>query len=56
VIVWYQLCVSILPQALKAGKNVDSLVIDLWLQYVEEDAGSARAGYEHFQMDKREGA
>ena len=43
-----------LPQPLKPGKNVD-FSIDFAFNIVEEDAVSARAGYEHFADDKREG-
>jgi hypothetical protein len=43
-----------LPQALKPGKNVD-FSIEFGFNIVEEDAVSARAGYEHFPDDKREG-
>ena len=43
-----------LPQPLKPGKSVD-FSVDFAFNIVEEDAVSARAGYEHFADDKREG-
>ena len=43
-----------LPQPLKSGKAFD-FTIDFGFNIVEEDAVSARAGYEHFADDKREG-
>ena len=43
-----------LPQPLKSGKSVD-FSVDFAFNIVEEDAVSARAGYEHFADDKREG-
>lgn len=43
-----------LPQVLKTGKNFD-FVIEFGFNIVEEDAVSARAGYEHFPDDAREG-
>jgi hypothetical protein len=43
-----------LPQVLKTGKDFD-FVIEFGFNIVEEDAVSARAGYEHFPDDAREG-
>ena len=43
-----------LPQPLRTGKEFD-FVIEFGFNIVEEDAVSARAGYEHFPDDEREG-
>jgi hypothetical protein len=43
-----------LSQSLKSGKSVE-FSIEYGFNIVEEDAVSARAGYEHFVDDKREG-
>jgi hypothetical protein len=43
-----------LPQHLKSGEST-SLEIDFAFNIVEEDAVSARSGYEHFPDDEREG-
>ncbi len=43
-----------LPQPLRAGKSID-FSIDFAFNIVEEDAVSARSGYEHFPEDAREG-
>ncbi|MDP5039550.1 MAG: M1 family metallopeptidase [Paraglaciecola sp.] len=43
-----------LPQPLRTGKAFD-FVIEFGFNIVEEDAVSARAGYEHFPDDEREG-
>jgi predicted secreted protein len=43
-----------LPQPLKSGKEVD-FTIEFGFNIVEEDAVSARSGYEHFADDAREG-
>jgi hypothetical protein len=43
-----------LPQPLASGKSLD-FAIDFAYNIVEEDAVSARSGYEHFPDDKREG-
>ncbi|MGB3725245.1 MAG: M1 family aminopeptidase [Glaciecola sp.] len=43
-----------LPKPLRSGKSV-SFEIDFAFNIVEEDAVSARAGYEHFPDDAREG-
>lgn len=43
-----------LPHVLRTGKDFD-FVIEFGFNIVEEDAVSARAGYEHFPDDAREG-
>jgi hypothetical protein len=43
-----------LPEHLKPGKNI-TFAIDYAFNIVEEDAVSARSGYEHFPDDKRKG-